>query len=158
MARGRKRKGEEHAETSESKKESMKAKSDPEETPESLKEEEGPSSSSAKKGLHVNPKRVRELRGGTVKKGPVVYWQVPRKRLSGWSLHLHHDSWHLVGLVVRYCDYSRLLPFRMSRDQRHRDNWALLYACEVAARSDSNVVVVFNLVGAATAFLACDLP
>ena len=25
----------------------------------------------------------------------------------------------------------------MSRHQRHRDSWALLYACEVTARSDS---------------------
>ena len=45
----------------------------------------------------------------------------------------------------------------MSRDQRHRDNWALLYACEVAARSDSGVVVVFNLVGmpVVSSMLAC---
>ncbi|KAL3156827.1 hypothetical protein ABBQ38_001097 [Trebouxia sp. C0009 RCD-2024] len=58
--------------------------------------------------LHVNPKRYRELKGGAIKKGPVIYW--------------------------------------MSRDQRVKDNWALLYACEVAERSGSNVVVAFNLV------------
>ena len=34
----------------------------------------------------------------------------------------------------------------MSRDQRSKDNWALLYACEVAQRSGSGVVVAFNLV------------
>lgn len=34
----------------------------------------------------------------------------------------------------------------MSRDQRVKDNWALLYACEVAERSGSSVVVAFNLV------------
>ena len=34
----------------------------------------------------------------------------------------------------------------MSRDQRMKDNWGLLYACEVAERSGSSVVVVFNLV------------
>lgn len=34
----------------------------------------------------------------------------------------------------------------MSRDQRVKDNWALLYACEVAERSGSHVVVAFNLV------------
>ena len=70
MARGRKRKGEELAESSEDE----SVHSDPEETPESLEEEAGPSSGSAKKGLHVNPRRVRELRGGTIKTGPVVYW------------------------------------------------------------------------------------
>eukprot|EP00884_Botryococcus_braunii_P017486 jgi/Botrbrau1/4420/Bobra.0348s0010.1 len=36
----------------------------------------------------------------------------------------------------------------MSRDQRVNDNWALLYACEVAAKSGSNVAVAFNLVPA----------
>lgn len=40
-----------------------------------------------------------------------------------------------------------LLCVRMSRDQRVKDNWALLYACEVAARSGSPVAVAFNLVG-----------
>lgn len=24
--------------------------------------------------LHVNPKRYRELKGGEIKKGPVIYW------------------------------------------------------------------------------------
>ena len=45
----------------------------------------------------------------------------------------------------------------MSRDQRSKDNWALLYACEVAQRSGSNVVVAFNLVqpSSAVATLLC---
>ena len=38
----------------------------------------------------------------------------------------------------------------MSRDQRVKDNWALLYACEVAERSGSSVVVAFNLVRIST--------
>ncbi|KAK9820163.1 hypothetical protein WJX72_006950 [[Myrmecia] bisecta] len=58
----------------------------------------------------VNPKRVRELKPGPVKPGPVVYW--------------------------------------MSRDQRVRDNWALLHACEVAAKSGAPVAIAFNLVPA----------
>ena len=46
-----------------------------------------------------------------------------------------------------YSSFITLLPCcRMSRDQRSKDNWALLYACEVAQRSGSNVVVAFNLV------------
>lgn len=34
----------------------------------------------------------------------------------------------------------------MSRDQRVTDNWALLYACEAAARTGAPVAVAFNLV------------
>ena len=34
----------------------------------------------------------------------------------------------------------------MSRDQRVRDNWALLYACQQAAKSGAPVAVAFNLV------------
>ncbi len=33
----------------------------------------------------------------------------------------------------------------MSRDQRARDNWALLHAAEVAGRSGAPVAVAFNL-------------
>jgi deoxyribodipyrimidine photo-lyase len=59
--------------------------------------------------LPVNPKRVRELRGGNVSgSGPVIYW--------------------------------------MSRDQRVRDNWALLHACATANKSGVPVAVAFNLV------------
>ena len=36
---------------------------------------------------------------------------------------------------------------RMSRDQRVRDNWALLYAAEAAAKRGVPVAVAFNLVG-----------
>ena len=35
---------------------------------------------------------------------------------------------------------------RMSRDQRMQDNWALLHACEQAAKSGAPVAVAFNLV------------
>lgn len=74
-ARGRKRKGRESPESSESEGAHGGVHSDPEETPESIEEEQEESSSApAKRGLHVNPKRVRELRGGEVKKGPVIYW------------------------------------------------------------------------------------
>lgn len=31
-------------------------------------------SSSGKVDLHVHPDRIRELRGGEVKPGPVIYW------------------------------------------------------------------------------------
>jgi deoxyribodipyrimidine photo-lyase len=59
--------------------------------------------------LAVNPKRVRELKGGAVTgTGPVIYW--------------------------------------MSRDQRVRDNWALLYACQQASKNGAPVAVAFNLV------------
>ena len=34
----------------------------------------------------------------------------------------------------------------MSRDQRSRDNWALLHACEVAKQQGTGVAVAFNLV------------
>ena len=34
----------------------------------------------------------------------------------------------------------------MSRDQRARDNWALLHTAELAAQSGAPVAVAFNLV------------
>jgi len=34
----------------------------------------------------------------------------------------------------------------MSRDQRARDNWALLHTAELAVKSGAPVAVVFNLV------------
>ena len=34
----------------------------------------------------------------------------------------------------------------MSRDQRVKDNWALLHACEVAAKTGAPVAICFNLV------------
>ena len=39
----------------------------------------------------------------------------------------------------------------MSRDQRVRDNWALIYAAEAAAKRGVPVAVAFNLVGASGA-------
>ncbi|RZN37669.1 MAG: deoxyribodipyrimidine photo-lyase [Methanophagales archaeon ANME-1-THS] len=56
----------------------------------------------------VHKKRVRILKGGAQKTGPVIYW--------------------------------------MSRDQRVRDNWALLFAQEVAVRQSAPMAVVFCLV------------
>mmetsp|Transcript_1923 Transcript_1923/g.5720 ORF Transcript_1923/g.5720 Transcript_1923/m.5720 type:complete len:549 (-) Transcript_1923:2173-3819(-) len=58
----------------------------------------------------VQPKRWKELKGGEVGEGPVIYW--------------------------------------MSRDQRAKDNWALLHAFELAAESGGSVAVAFNLVTA----------
>ncbi len=58
-------------------------------------------------------------------------------------------------IKLPYSSFTTLLPFcRMSRDQRSKDNWALLYACEVAQRSGANVVVAFNLVNPAELILA----
>lgn len=56
----------------------------------------------------MNPKRVRTLKAGNRKKGPVVYW--------------------------------------MSRDQRTRDNWALLFSQEMSQREKVPLAVVFCLV------------
>ena len=56
----------------------------------------------------MNPKRVRTLKAGNRKKGPVVYW--------------------------------------MSRDQRTRDNWALLCSQEMSQREKVPLAVVFCLV------------
>lgn len=42
--------------------------------------------------------------------------------------------------------YTRSTYCRMSRDQRMRDNWALLHALEVAQATESPVAVAFNLV------------
>lgn len=55
----------------------------------------------------MNPKRVRTLKAGNLKKGPVVYW--------------------------------------MSRDQRTRDNWALLFSQEMSQREKVPLAVVFCL-------------
>ena len=41
----------------------------------------------------------------------------------------------------------------MSRDQRVKDNWALLHACEVAADSGAPVAICFNLVRPCPALL-----
>lgn len=70
MAKGRKRKDTEPEEASQSKK--TKAQESQPET--SSDEEAGPSSGPASTGVHVNPKRYRELKGGEIKKGPVIYW------------------------------------------------------------------------------------
>lgn len=56
----------------------------------------------------MNLKRVRILKEGEMKPGPVVYW--------------------------------------MSRDQRIYDNWALLYAQELALQNKVSLVVLFSLV------------
>jgi deoxyribodipyrimidine photo-lyase len=56
----------------------------------------------------MNRKRVRTLRAGDFKKGPVVYW--------------------------------------MSRDQRARDNWALLFSQELSQQEKVPLAVVFCLV------------
>lgn len=56
----------------------------------------------------VNPKRVRQIKAGTVGLGPVVYW--------------------------------------MSRDQRLADNWALLYAQQIATEHKMPLAIVFCLV------------
>lgn len=56
----------------------------------------------------MNPKRVRILKPGDLRRGPVVYW--------------------------------------MSRDQRTRDNWALLFAQRQAANLKVPLVVIFCLV------------
>ncbi len=42
--------------------------------------------------------------------------------------------------------HERTCIRRMSRDQRIQDNWALLYACEQAAKSGAPVAICFNLV------------
>ncbi len=55
----------------------------------------------------MNPKRVRTLKAGNFKKGPVIYW--------------------------------------MSRDQRARDNWALLFSQELSQREKVSLAVVFCL-------------
>lgn len=56
----------------------------------------------------MNLKRVRTLKEGKNKNGPIVYW--------------------------------------MQRDQRVNDNWALIYAHEMAIEKDSTLIVIFNLV------------
>lgn len=55
----------------------------------------------------VNPKRVKILADGEIKKGACIYW--------------------------------------MSRDQRVKDNWALLFAQDLAKKSDSPIAVIFCL-------------
>jgi deoxyribodipyrimidine photo-lyase len=56
----------------------------------------------------MNPRRVRALKEGDLKKGPIVYW--------------------------------------MSRDQRTRDNWALLFSQELSQQEKAPLAVVFCLV------------
>jgi len=62
-----------------------------------------------KQGVHmVNEKRIRPIRSGVGRSGPVVYW--------------------------------------MSRDQRVKDNWALLFAQDIAFAQRMPLVVVFCVV------------
>lgn len=63
MAKGRKRKATEDLPDVESVQEAVRAK-----------EETSQPSTSGSVGLHVHPDRIRELRGGEVKPGPVIYW------------------------------------------------------------------------------------
>jgi deoxyribodipyrimidine photo-lyase len=55
----------------------------------------------------MNLKRVRPLKEGTIKNGPVIYW--------------------------------------MSRDQRVNDNWALIFAQNIAVENKQSLIVVFCL-------------
>lgn len=57
--------------------------------------------------MSVNPGRIRTLKEGSGKTGPVVYW--------------------------------------MFRDQRLKDNWALIHAVHQANKSNVPVAIVFNL-------------
>ncbi len=56
----------------------------------------------------MNPNRIRLIKDGEKKSGPVIYW--------------------------------------MSRDQRVNDNWALIFAHELAIKNSQPLIVVFNLV------------
>lgn len=58
--------------------------------------------------MPIHPKRIRQLKVGASKSGPVIYW--------------------------------------MSRDQRVHDNWALLYAQQIASEQKAPLLVVFCLV------------
>ena len=58
--------------------------------------------------MSINLKRVRTLKEGAIKSGPVLLW--------------------------------------MSRDQRAKDNWALLFAQELALKHKAPLAVVFCLV------------
>ena len=69
MAGGRKRKEKEVAEIS-----VKRPKAEETANVSSSEEEAGPSSTASEGGIKVHPKRVRELRGGTIEKGPVIYW------------------------------------------------------------------------------------
>ena len=61
-----------------------------------------------KRSNSMNQKRIRVLRKGREKRGPIVYW--------------------------------------MSRDQRVRDNWALIFSQELALDRKSPLLVIFCLV------------
>lgn len=116
------------------------------------KAEEALEGAPAKKGapgdkpLSVNAKRVRQLRRGAAQgDGPVIYWcaadgVLPCFRCS--SLHRLQPIPHVRRQhtqVVFFC-------CRMSRDQRVRDNWALLHAAAEASKRGVPVAVAFNLV------------
>jgi len=70
MAGGRKRKEKDMVESSDSK----KPKPGKAWASSSSEEEAGPSSAASEGGIHVHPRRIRELKGGEIKKGPVIYW------------------------------------------------------------------------------------
>ena len=70
MAGGRKRKEKDMVENSDSK----EAKAEEAQASSSSEQEAGPSSAASEGGIHVRPERIRELKGGEIKKGPVIYW------------------------------------------------------------------------------------
>ena len=70
MAGGRKRKEKDMVESSDSKKPKPKQAG----ASSSSEQEAGPSSAAFEGGIRVQPTRIRELKGGEIKKGPVIYW------------------------------------------------------------------------------------
>lgn len=78
-----------------------------------------------------------------------------------WTYILHQHNANSICLtnVSMLHDQHNIFQLcnRMSREQRSKDNWALLYACEMAQKTDSNVVVCFNLVSFASTFSCCAL-
>ena len=93
---------------SSSKQSSKKASQDKKMAPKKEKrdadDKDGPSESKkAKTGGIVNPERVRELKGGDVKEGPVIYWYV--------FLHQFINYCNFFSGLQWQCRFLTVLPF-----------------------------------------------
>lgn len=66
----------------------------------------------------------------------------PKKRKTKLT-KVHHTRWR----ELRRCEVEKAGPvvYLCSRDQRVRDNWALLHACDLSSKHDKPVVVLFDV-------------
>lgn len=106
-----------------------------------------PAGKKAAGGELVNPARWQALNDAPVGAGPVIYWCARRRAaLRAAPPRVRHHAFRCRRRRATSSPPRLPHPPRMSRDQRMRDNWALLHALEVARANGAPAAVAFNLV------------